>query len=79
MEPGLDLLCVGEMGIANTTSASAICLALFGGTAEDWVGPGTGVNGTALQRKTEVIDAGVGAASRRGPRSARDHALPRRA
>ena len=45
---------LGEMGIANTTSAAAaLCLALFGGDAEDWVGPGTGVAGAALQRKTE--------------------------
>ena len=42
---GVDLLCLGEMGIGNTTIASALYLALFGGTAEDWVGPGTGVVG----------------------------------
>ena len=59
VEPGLDLICLGEMGIANTTSAAALCLALFGGTAEEWVGPGTGVAGTALQRKKDVVAAGV--------------------
>ena len=32
-ETGIDVLCLGEMGIANTTSAAALCLALFGGTA----------------------------------------------
>ena len=48
VQPGIDVLCLGEMGIGNTTSASALCLALFGGTAEEWVGPGTGVAGTAL-------------------------------
>ncbi len=42
---GTDLLCIGEMGIGNTTIAAAIALALFGGTAEDWVGPGTGSTG----------------------------------
>ena len=42
VEPGIDILALGEMGIGNTTSAAAICLALFGGKAEDWVGPGTG-------------------------------------
>ena len=41
VEPGLDILCLGEMGIGNTTSASALSLALFGGGAEDWVGSGT--------------------------------------
>jgi nicotinate-nucleotide--dimethylbenzimidazole phosphoribosyltransferase len=28
VEPGVDLLCLGEMGIANTTSAAALCHAL---------------------------------------------------
>jgi nicotinate-nucleotide--dimethylbenzimidazole phosphoribosyltransferase len=59
VEPGLDLLCLGEMGIANTTSAAALANALFGGSAADWTGPGTGVAGAALQRKTEVVAAGV--------------------
>ena len=58
VEPGVDVLALGEMGIANTTSAAALCHALFGGTAADWVGPGTGVSGPALQKKTEVIAAG---------------------
>jgi len=57
VEPGIDLLCLGEMGIANTTAASAMCVGLFGGTAADWVGPGTGVAGTALARKVETVDA----------------------
>lgn len=55
VEEGIDLLCVGEMGIGNTTSASAICLALFGGSAADWTGTGTGVDGSALERKIEVV------------------------
>jgi len=59
VEPGLDLLCLGEMGIGNTTSAAALCSALFGGTAAEWVGPGTGVVGPALQRKLRVVTAGV--------------------
>ncbi|HZF36302.1 MAG TPA: nicotinate-nucleotide--dimethylbenzimidazole phosphoribosyltransferase [Candidatus Angelobacter sp.] len=59
VEPGIDLLCLGEMGIANTTSAAALAHALFGGSAADWTGPGTGVAGAALQRKTEVVAAGV--------------------
>ena len=59
VEPGLDLICLGEMGIANTTSASALCATLFGGTGADWAGPGTGVQGAALRRKIEAIDQGV--------------------
>jgi len=58
-EPGCDVLCLGEMGIGNTTSASALCLALFGGAAEEWVGPGTGVRGEALQRKIETVQLGA--------------------
>ena len=59
VEPGIDVLALGEMGIANTTSAAALCLALFGGDAEDWTGPGTGVAGAALDRKREVVAAAV--------------------
>ena len=59
VEPGVDLLALGEMGIGNTTAAAALALALFGGTAGDWVGPGTGVAGAALAAKTEAVAAGV--------------------
>jgi nicotinate-nucleotide--dimethylbenzimidazole phosphoribosyltransferase len=57
VEPGLDVMALGEMGIANTTSAAALCLALFGGSAEEWTGPGTGVAGALLQNKREVVAA----------------------
>ncbi|MDK9698180.1 MAG: nicotinate-nucleotide--dimethylbenzimidazole phosphoribosyltransferase [Siculibacillus sp.] len=56
---GTDLLCLGEMGIGNTAVASAIYLALFGGKAEDWVGPGTGVHGAALANKAKVVGEAV--------------------
>ncbi len=59
VEPGVDLLCLGEMGIANTTSAAAVSALLFGGTSEDWAGPGTGVDGAALANKKAVIDEAV--------------------
>jgi nicotinate-nucleotide--dimethylbenzimidazole phosphoribosyltransferase len=59
VEPGVDVLAVGEMGIANTTVASALCMGLFGGDAVDWTGPGTGVAGAALDRKREVVAAAV--------------------
>ena len=55
-EPGIDVLCLGEMGIANTTTAATLCAALFGGTGADWAGPGTGVQGAALANKIAVID-----------------------
>jgi nicotinate-nucleotide--dimethylbenzimidazole phosphoribosyltransferase len=59
VEQGIDLIALGEMGIANTTSASALCLALFGGDAADWTGPGTGVAGDRLARKREAVAAGA--------------------
>jgi nicotinate-nucleotide--dimethylbenzimidazole phosphoribosyltransferase len=54
-----DLICLGEMGIGNTTSAAAICLALYGGNVKDWTGAGTGVMGSALKHKASVVAAGV--------------------
>jgi nicotinate-nucleotide--dimethylbenzimidazole phosphoribosyltransferase len=56
---GLDVLCVGEMGIGNTTASAAICNALYGGEAEDWVGPGTGVEGDAFANKIKVVKESV--------------------
>ncbi|MDW5313405.1 nicotinate-nucleotide--dimethylbenzimidazole phosphoribosyltransferase [Rhizobium sp. PL01] len=56
---GTDLLCIGEMGIGNTTIAAAINLALYGGTAEEWVGPGTGAQGDVLARKIAAVEKAV--------------------
>lgn len=52
----LDLLCIGEMGIGNTTIAAAICAALYGGAARDWVGPGTGLDSAGMAHKAAVIE-----------------------
>ncbi len=54
-----DVLCLGEMGIGNTSSAAAIAMALHGGEAALWTGPGTGVAGEALSNKTAVVGEGV--------------------
>ncbi|WP_296578337.1 nicotinate-nucleotide--dimethylbenzimidazole phosphoribosyltransferase [Xanthobacter sp.] len=56
---GSDLLCLGEMGIGNTTVAAAICHGLYGGTAEEWVGAGTGAAGEVLARKIAAVRAAV--------------------
>lgn len=56
---GADLLCIGEMGIGNTTIAAAICHGLFGGEAADWVGPGTGVDAAGLARKADAVRRAV--------------------
>lgn len=50
-----DIVCLGEMGIGNTTASAAICLALYGGKAQSWVGPGTGVDAAGMGRKADVI------------------------
>lgn len=54
-----DLLVVGEIGIGNTTAAAAVAAAVLGGSAADWVGPGTGVVGAALARKCDVVQAAL--------------------
>jgi nicotinate-nucleotide--dimethylbenzimidazole phosphoribosyltransferase len=50
-----NLLICGEMGIANTTAASAIMYALTEYTIDDCVGKGTGINNETLNRKKEII------------------------
>jgi nicotinate-nucleotide--dimethylbenzimidazole phosphoribosyltransferase len=57
--PDCDLLCLGEMGIGNTTAASAIAAALFGGGGARWAGRGTGVDEDGLARKRNVIDRAI--------------------
>lgn len=50
-----DLFFAGEMGIANTTPAAALCLESFDGEAQDWTGRGTGIDAAALTRKTQAV------------------------
>lgn len=57
--PGTDLLCLGEMGIGNTTAAAALCLALFGGEATDWAGRGTGLDAAGVAHKAAVVQQAV--------------------
>ncbi|MCX7314604.1 MAG: nicotinate-nucleotide--dimethylbenzimidazole phosphoribosyltransferase [Alphaproteobacteria bacterium] len=59
VRPEADLICLGEMGIGNTTSAAAISAALFGGNGAQWAGRGTGVDDKGLARKQAAIDAGL--------------------
>jgi nicotinate-nucleotide--dimethylbenzimidazole phosphoribosyltransferase len=56
---GTDLLCIGEMGIGNTTVAAAIFHGLYGGDAAEWVGPGTGSAGEVLTRKIDAVARAV--------------------
>ncbi|APH58989.1 nicotinate-nucleotide--dimethylbenzimidazole phosphoribosyltransferase [Granulibacter bethesdensis] len=51
-----DLLCLGEMGIGNTTIAATLSAGLFGGDGTDWAGRGTGLDDEGLSVKRRVID-----------------------
>ena len=53
---GLDLLAVGEMGIGNTTAATAITAAITGLPVAELTGRGTGVDDAGLQHKINVIE-----------------------
>lgn len=59
VEPGIDVLALGEMGIGNTTAAAALCGGLFGDSAEMWTGPGTGVTGAAFDAKRRAVTEAV--------------------
>jgi nicotinate-nucleotide--dimethylbenzimidazole phosphoribosyltransferase len=52
---GIDLVATGEMGIGNTTAASALVAALTGAAPERVTGPGTGVDGDGRRRKVEAV------------------------
>jgi nicotinate-nucleotide--dimethylbenzimidazole phosphoribosyltransferase len=54
-----DVLVLGEMGIGNSTVAAALAACVFGGDAGMWVGPGTGAEGAALERKRAAVQAGA--------------------
>lgn len=53
---GCDLLLAGEMGIGNTTAASALACALTGLDAAQLCGPGTGLDAAGVARKRVVIE-----------------------
>jgi nicotinate-nucleotide--dimethylbenzimidazole phosphoribosyltransferase len=59
IDEGADLVAVGEMGIGNTTSASAIVAALAGVPAAEVTGRGTGVDDPALERKIALVEAAL--------------------
>ncbi|KAF3982563.1 MAG: nicotinate-nucleotide--dimethylbenzimidazole phosphoribosyltransferase [Methylococcales symbiont of Hymedesmia sp. n. MRB-2018] len=49
----------GEMGIANTTSASAIAVVLTGLTVQQLTGAGTGLNADKIEHKAKVIEKAI--------------------
>ena len=76
--PDCDLVCLGEMGIGNTTAAAALAAALFGGGGARWAGRGTGVDEDGLARKRAVIDRALAPSCRGALRSARHCCCVRR-
>lgn len=53
---GYTIFGVGEMGIGNTTTSSAILSALTGLTVSETVGKGGGITDQSFARKKEIID-----------------------
>lgn len=53
---GADLFIAGEMGIGNTTSATAVIAQICNGSIKEIVGLGTGIDAIQKVRKTEVIE-----------------------
>jgi nicotinate-nucleotide--dimethylbenzimidazole phosphoribosyltransferase len=58
-DEGVEALAVGDMGIGNTTAASAVVAAITGRPAAEVVGRGTGVDEAGLARKREAVAAAV--------------------
>lgn len=67
VDPTAQVILLGEMGIGNTTSAAAVCSALFNWPATRTVGVGTGINQSNLQQKISVVEQGLSLHTSRDP------------
>ena len=54
-DEGVGIVALGEMGIGNTTSASALVAAFLGAEPEAVCGPGTGLDAAGLERKVAAV------------------------
>jgi len=61
IDDGLDLVATGDMGIANTTAASAIIAVMTGVPVERVTGRGTGLDDRAWAHKVGVIERAIAA------------------
>ena len=59
LEEGLDIIGVGEMGIGNTTPASAIYSLYTGLQPSEVTGPGAGIDEETIKRKVKVIERAI--------------------
>jgi nicotinate-nucleotide--dimethylbenzimidazole phosphoribosyltransferase len=58
-DKGQNLVACGEVGIGNTTAASAIAMVLTGEPAERLTGSGTGLDGAGISRKARIVEESV--------------------
>ena len=58
-EAGAQLFIGGEMGIANTTSATALACVLLDESPEKLAGPGTGLSAEGVEHKASVIQKAI--------------------
>jgi nicotinate-nucleotide--dimethylbenzimidazole phosphoribosyltransferase len=58
-DAGVTLLGIGEMGIGNTTAASALAAVLLSQAPEEVTGRGTGIDDAAYLRKVNIIQRGI--------------------
>ena len=56
---GVGLLGIGEMGIANTTAASALAAVFTGAPPDEVTGRGTGIDDATFRHKVEVVRRGL--------------------
>ncbi|KAB7623369.1 nicotinate-nucleotide--dimethylbenzimidazole phosphoribosyltransferase [Alkalilimnicola sp. S0819] len=55
----IHMLIGGEMGIGNTSAASAVAAAVLGLSAAELTGPGTGLDAAGVARKAAIIQRGL--------------------
>jgi nicotinate-nucleotide--dimethylbenzimidazole phosphoribosyltransferase len=67
---GVDVVAIGEMGIGNTTSASALTAAILGVEPELVCGRGTGLDDEGLARKIATVRRALAANAAREPLAA---------
>lgn len=58
-DKGLDIVAIGEMGIGNTTAASAITACILDLPVAEVTGRGTGLNDQQLAQKIQIIERAI--------------------
>jgi nicotinate-nucleotide--dimethylbenzimidazole phosphoribosyltransferase len=64
---GITVLVGGEMGIGNTTPATALACRLTGRTPRELTGPGTGLDAAGVLRKAETIERALARSGTQAP------------